>query len=70
MCLIGTRGSIGRSKNKGIRQYQAHNKREHRRKPDEIREEITKMYDGPRIELFAREKFDGWSAWGNEIDKF
>jgi len=70
MCLIGTRGSIGRSKDKGIRQYQAHNKREHSRKPDEIRELITKMYDGPRIELFAREKFDGWTAWGNEIDKF
>ena len=21
----------------------------------------------PRVELFARERFDGWDAWGNEI---
>jgi N6-adenosine-specific RNA methylase IME4 len=23
--------------------------------------------DIPRIELFAREKFNGWDAWGNEV---
>jgi site-specific DNA-methyltransferase (adenine-specific) len=25
------------------------------------------MGDVPRIELFARQKFDGWDAWGNEV---
>ena len=25
------------------------------------------MGDLPRIELFAREKCDGWDSWGNEI---
>lgn len=22
----------------------------------------------PRVELFAREKADGWDAWGNEVE--
>lgn len=70
MCLIGTRGSVGRPKNKGIRQYQAHHVREHSRKPDEIRQIIAEMYDGPRIELFARQKFDGFESWGNQTDRF
>jgi len=23
--------------------------------------------DIPRIELFARHKFDGWDSWGNQV---
>jgi len=70
MCLIGKRGSMGEPNDRGVRQYQAHDIREHSRKPDEIRNLIAKMYDGPRIELFAREKFDGWESWGNQTEKF
>ena len=55
---------------KGVRQYQLHEVREHSRKPDEIRDLIASMYSGPRIELFARKQFEGWHAWGNETDKF
>lgn len=25
------------------------------------------MGDLPRIELFARQKTDGWDVWGNEV---
>ena len=25
------------------------------------------MGDVPRIELFARQKADGWAVWGNEV---
>ena len=28
---------------------------------------IEKMSYKPRIELFAREKTDGWDVWGNEV---
>lgn len=42
--------------------------REHSRKPDEIRDEIVEICgDLPRIELFARQRFEGWDAWGNEV---
>lgn len=40
----------------------------HSQKPDEVRKRIVElMGDLPRIELFAREKHEGWDTWGNEI---
>lgn len=38
----------------------------HSRKPDKMREMIERVSYEPRIELFAREKFDGWDRWGLE----
>jgi len=40
----------------------------HSRKPPEAREEIERMSPGPYLELFARERVEGWSCWGNEVD--
>lgn len=43
-------------------------RREHSRKPDEVREKIVRICgDVPRIELFARQYADGWDCWGNEV---
>ena len=43
--------------------------REHSRKP-EIYNIIEKMYPNQKyIELFARNKKEGWASWGNEISK-
>ena len=39
-------------------------KREHSRKPIKMREMIEIVSYGPRIELFARERFTGWDCWG------
>lgn len=42
---------------------------EHSKKPDIFREKIVELLgDVPRIELFARQRFPGWDAWGNEIE--
>lgn len=41
----------------------------HSKKPDIVRDKIIELCgDLPRVELFARQKADGWDAWGNEID--
>lgn len=42
----------------------------HSEKPQEVREliEMSTGGVGPRIELFARKRADGWDAWGNEVD--
>jgi len=40
---------------------------EHSRKPKCVYAMIEEAFDGPYLELFAREKRDGWKAWGNEI---
>lgn len=45
-------------------------RREHSRKPDEVRDEIVRLLEGPRCELFARSTHHGFEAWGNEIGKF
>lgn len=40
---------------------------EHSKKPDEMRKMIELVSYAPRIELFARQEFDGWDSWGNEV---
>lgn len=40
----------------------------HSAKPLEIRQRIVELLgDVPRIELFARDRVEGWDAWGNEV---
>lgn len=39
----------------------------HSKKPAEVRDWIRESFDGPRLEMFARLEYDGWTAWGNEI---
>ena len=44
---------------------------EHSRKLDEVRGWLVDLYgDVPRIELFARTAMPGWTAWGNETERF
>lgn len=56
---------------KGIRKEFFAPRREHSRKPDEVRDWIVQLYgDVTRVELFARTPAPGWAAWGNETTKF
>jgi N6-adenosine-specific RNA methylase IME4 len=46
-------------------------RREHSRKPDEIADEIARLFPKPRnMELFARTRRAGWLAYGNQVDNF
>ena len=46
-------------------------RREHSRKPDEVRGWLVDLYgDVPRIELFARTSAPGWVSWGLENEKY
>jgi len=66
-CYIGTKGKY-LIKNKNIEQLVVEPKRKHSQKPDIIRNRIVAMVgDLPRIELFARQRYEGWDAWGNEV---
>lgn len=44
--------------------------REHSRKPDELYKLVEAISYPPRIDIFSREKRDGWEQWGDEIGKF
>lgn len=46
--------------------YLASRKREHSRKPDELYELVESCSPGPYVELFARHRRPGWTAWGLE----
>lgn len=66
--LIAVKGKPKRI-NAGIRQVIEAVCEKHSKKPNVFREKIVElMGDLPRIELFAREKFKGWDAWGNEVE--
>ena len=70
--LLGTRGKMTQFlKSRKVRQLvEAQRDRgKHSKKPQEVRDKIVEMFgDIPRIELFAREKTEGWDVWGNEVD--
>ena len=66
-CLLATKGNPKRI-SKAVKQLVIDVRREHSRKPDCIRDRIVELVgDLPRIELFARQKVQGWDSWGNEI---
>lgn len=68
ICLIATKGHPKRKSNR-VHQFIISPLRGHSQKPDEARDKIIELVgDLPRIELFAREKADGWDVWGNEVD--
>lgn len=71
MVLFGVRGSL-RTLPPGRRQVNiiVNQKREHSRKPDELYDIIERCSPGPYIELFARARRRGWTAWGDEVDTY
>ena len=68
VCLLGKRGNPKVVDNT-VSSVLMSPLRGHSRKPDETRDRIVKLCgDLPRVELFARQKHDGWHSWGNEIE--
>jgi N6-adenosine-specific RNA methylase IME4 len=68
-CLLATRGKPRRV-NADVRMGIIEPRREHSRKPYCIYDRIERLVQGPYIELFARWQRPGWTAWGNETDRF
>lgn len=68
LLLICTRGSCTPDNNKLIDSVQSIERTEHSKKPNEFREIIDTLYPyGKRIELFSREKAEGWDVMGNMV---
>jgi N6-adenosine-specific RNA methylase IME4 len=68
--IIGKRGKPQSIKGNPWTSVVISPRREHSRKPDEIRDEIAARLEGPRLELFARFTASGWDVAGNETSKF
>lgn len=65
--LIATRGSCTPDNTKLYDSVQSVERAGHSQKPDKFYEIIEALYHGKKIELFARQKREGWDSWGNEI---
>lgn len=68
-CWLFTRGAPKRLA-KGVRQVIVEPRREHSRKPDCQYDRVAELVSGPYLEMFARNTRPGWTAWGNQTDKF
>lgn len=73
LCLIATRGKDAHKMviNHRVNSFIEYPKSQHSKKPDIVRDSIVELVgDRPRIELFARDNFDGWDVWGNDKKLF
>lgn len=68
ICILATKGKPKRISAK-VHQVILSPIEEHSKKPNEARNRIVElMGDLNKIELFARQKEEGWDVWGNEVD--
>lgn len=68
---LGRRGSPRRV-DKGVSELIVAPRREHSRKPDQQYQRVERLV-GPGktlVELFARQCWPGWHAWGDQLDQF
>ena len=67
ICLLGIKGKVKPISN-SVSSVIIQPKEKHSRKPDCVRDKIVELCgDLPRIELFARQKVQGWDSWGDEL---
>jgi len=69
ICLIGLKGKLKNlKKSNNVKGLVFAERTKHSKKPNEIRNRIIDLCgDLPRIELFARQRVEGWDCWGNEV---
>jgi len=69
LCLVFKKGRIPKKSANNIKQFLSEKLGKHSSKPQEIRKRIEQMFPTQnKIELFARQKTEGWDVWGNEVE--
>jgi N6-adenosine-specific RNA methylase IME4 len=64
--LFGVRGKL-RTQDRGLRNHFTAAKAGHSVKPEASYALIERASPGPYLELFARQRREGWHAWGDEV---
>lgn len=66
-CLIAIKGKPV-IESHSVRQFIEAKRGDHSEKPSQVRDRLVQLCgDVPRVELFARQRVEGWDSWGNEI---
>jgi N6-adenosine-specific RNA methylase IME4 len=68
LCLLAARGTGVQRLRRDVRELIIAPRRQHSQKPDEAYERIERLWPGPYLELFARNRRPGWQGMGNEAD--
>lgn len=70
VCLLAVKGKAhSLVKSNSVSSFVSAGRTKHSEKPQIFRDKIVELFgDLPRIELFARQRTDGWDCAGNEID--
>lgn len=69
ICLLATKGKTLERKSHSVHSVVQAPVERHSKKPDIFADKIVELFgDIPRVELFARDKKDGWDVWGNEVE--
>lgn len=70
-CLFGVRGTLPYKVELGKRcqgtTLLLAPRKEHSAKPEQMRKMIERVSYEPRLELFARDRAEGWDVFGNEV---
>jgi N6-adenosine-specific RNA methylase IME4 len=66
--LLGVRGGLTFPPT-NIKSWLEHDRTRHSAKPEAVRSLIEQVSPPPFLELFGRHVIDGWTVWGNEIDR-
>jgi N6-adenosine-specific RNA methylase IME4 len=67
-CLFAVKGKINRE-SASVSQLVLSPRGQHSEKPAIVRDKLVELFgDVPRIELFSRQKVEGWDQWGNDAE--
>lgn len=69
LCLFGVKGETLMTKTKNVSTIIKERKRKHSEKPRSMYAVIEQQSYAPRLEMFAREKREGWDAWGLDVPR-
>ena len=66
--LLGVKGNCPFLEH-DMKSWEIFDRDRHSSKPEQVRLAVERVSPGPRLELFARDRAEGWTAWGNQIER-
>lgn len=67
--LLGIRGDAKRFNDHSMMSWGSFARRKHSAKPEEVRVLVERASSGPYLELFGRKSVDGWTVFGNQVER-
>jgi N6-adenosine-specific RNA methylase IME4 len=67
--LTAIRGDAKRFNDRSLRSWLECDRGVHSAKPEQVRRMLERASPGPRLEMFGRQVAEGWTVWGNQIER-